>query len=65
MECVHAKRELACVCPSTNCPRHGICCECIANHRAKGQLTGCQMPEALRSSSRSPQDLVDYIKRTQ
>jgi len=22
-----------CSCPKTDCPRHGICCECILNHK--------------------------------
>jgi hypothetical protein len=26
-----------CSCPKTDCPRHGLCCECIVAH--KGRLT--------------------------
>ncbi len=22
-----------CSCPKTDCPRHGLCCECIAAHK--------------------------------
>ncbi len=25
-----------CSCPKVECPNHGICCQCINNHRAGG-----------------------------
>ncbi|WP_051294898.1 DUF6485 family protein [Maridesulfovibrio bastinii] len=30
-------------CPCTNlrCPKHGVCCECIAHHKNKDQLPAC------------------------
>lgn len=29
-------------CPCTaDCPRHGKCCECVANHAGKGNLPAC------------------------
>jgi hypothetical protein len=60
MEC-HADQNLVdCTCASATCPRRGKCCECVANHRAKGQLPGCLMPEPLRASSRSVEDFVAY-----
>jgi len=30
-----------CACTAEDCPRRGMCCECIANHRAKGDLPAC------------------------
>ncbi|MBD3180939.1 hypothetical protein GF312_01535 [Candidatus Poribacteria bacterium] len=30
-----------CTCGSEKCPRRGFCCECIENHRSKGQLPAC------------------------
>lgn len=33
--------EENCTCPMKKCPRHGICCECIMNHREKGSLVHC------------------------
>ena len=29
-------------CPCTyNCPRNGKCCECLANHRGRGEFPAC------------------------
>ncbi|MDR0869078.1 MAG: hypothetical protein LBP75_11520 [Planctomycetota bacterium] len=41
-ECPNRERnEEKCNCPSKDCPRHGVCCECIAQHRSKGNLPMC------------------------
>ena len=36
---------LPCTCKSTDCERHGKCCECVAHHRAQGNLPRCLRPE--------------------
>jgi hypothetical protein len=41
MECKREKNQATCACPSDDCPRHGVCCECVAFHKAKGQLPVC------------------------
>ncbi len=33
--------ELDCPCSNTDCGNHGICCECITSHRAKGNKPAC------------------------
>lgn len=30
-----------CTCYSTNCERHGKCCECVAYHKERGDLPVC------------------------
>ena len=30
-----------CPCTSATCSRHGVCCECIANHADKGGKSAC------------------------
>lgn len=30
-----------CTCGSVDCPRRGICCECIAYHRSNGGAPSC------------------------
>jgi len=41
-ECQNKKEnEKNCTCTSTDCERHGICCECIKYHREKGGKPGC------------------------
>jgi hypothetical protein len=35
------RNEEQCSCISTDCSRHGVCCECIAYHRSRGELPSC------------------------
>lgn len=30
-----------CPCPNKDCPRHGVCCECVKGHIARGDLPFC------------------------
>ena len=41
MECQQMNNLKSCSCTSESCERKGICCECVAHHRAKGQLPSC------------------------
>ena len=41
MECKQAENKKNCPCKATDCPRHGMCCECVAHHRAAGNLPAC------------------------
>ena len=41
-ECSKREENLAqCPCPSDDCERKGRCCECVATHRAAGNLPVC------------------------
>lgn len=41
MECQKQENLKNCPCTYPNCPRKGICCECMKYHRDKGQLPAC------------------------
>jgi hypothetical protein len=41
MECKQKENEKHCSCPSKDCKRHGLCCECVKHHKEKGQLPFC------------------------
>ncbi|SDB51557.1 hypothetical protein SAMN05660653_02554 [Desulfonatronum thiosulfatophilum] len=30
-----------CTCTSVDCPKHGLCCECLHYHRQRNELPGC------------------------
>jgi len=30
---VRAEINAYCSCPKTDCPRHGLCCECVLEHK--------------------------------
>lgn len=36
-----AANNKACTCPNTGCPRHGICCQCVAHHLNMGNVCQC------------------------
>ena len=40
MECKKEFNIKNCTC-TTGCSHKGICCECVAHHRANGELPGC------------------------
>jgi hypothetical protein len=39
--CSHQKKPTPCTCTYPGCARHGKCCECVAYHRASGEVPGC------------------------
>ena len=42
MECKHLKKNMArCNCTYEPCSRKGYCCECLAYHKAAGELPAC------------------------
>lgn len=42
MECANQKRNAArCTCTYAGCPRHAVCCDCLAYHRGNGELPAC------------------------
>jgi len=54
MECTQQKNLAQCTCTYEPCSRKGKCCECIAYHRAHGELPGCLFPpEVERTYDRS------------
>lgn len=54
MECQVQKNLERCPCTYPDCPRKGLCCECIEHHRAKDQLPACYFsPEAEKTYDRS------------
>ncbi len=45
VECVSRTVNLEnCTCTNAACERRGVCCACVANHRAKGDFPACLRP---------------------
>lgn len=40
MECKKEKNMDHCTC-TYDCPRHGLCCDCVTHHRLAGEIPGC------------------------
>ena len=45
-----------CTCPSLDCQRHGLCCQCIAAHTEKDSLTHC-----LKTRIQQSQPFRDHV----
>lgn len=59
MECSKQKNAAACNC-SYPCSRKGLCCECIAYHRAHKELPACYFSkEAEKTYDRS---IENYLR---
>jgi hypothetical protein len=47
MDCNNQKKNSArCNCTYPGCPRHGVCCDCLAYHRGSGELPACYFTAA-------------------
>lgn len=62
MECKKELNSKRCSC-SYPCPLHGICCDCIASHRAKKQLPACFFPSDVeRTYDRSIENFIKTVQ---
>ncbi len=41
MECNQNENLKNCPCTYPDCPRKGVCCDCVKYHRERGDLPGC------------------------
>ena len=64
MDCKKNHNKAGCACTYEPCPRKGLCCDCVAYHRAAGELPGCLFtPEAERTYDRSIGNFIRTAKR--
>jgi len=65
VECRKEKNLEKCTCTYPHCERKGLCCECVAYHRERGELPGCFFPpEVERTYDRSIEAFIRcYQKR--
>lgn len=60
MECKKEQNKENCNCTYGGCPRHGVCCECIAYHKARKELPACMFSsEAEATYDRSIQKFIE------
>lgn len=63
MQCKKESNLKDCTCDEMDCPRRGICCECVRHHRSKGEIPGCFFPpEAEKTYDRSVRKFVEINK---
>jgi hypothetical protein len=44
MQCKKEENAVNCTCSYPDCPRKGMCCECVMHHRKKGEIPACFFP---------------------
>ena len=66
MDCKKTDNLKNCSCTYEPCPRKGLCCDCVAYHRAAGELPGCLFDKAAeRTYDRSIKNFIASQKRNQ
>lgn len=64
MDCKKASNLKSCSCTYEPCPRKGVCCDCVAYHKANGELPGCYFTaEGERTYDRSVANFIRDSKR--
>ncbi len=58
MECQKPQNAANCPCTSLDCPRRGVCCQCISAHLARKTLPRCCFPPGPEPKGRSFQDFA-------
>ncbi len=62
MECTQKKNADKCSCTYTSCDKRGACCQCIAFHRARGEMVGCYFePEVEKTYDRSMKQFLSQF----
>jgi len=67
MECKEKENLKDCLCTWSDCPRKGICCECIKYHWERGELPACFFSkEAEKTYDRSIENFIkEQTKKSQ
>ena len=60
MECKKEQNMKFCTC-SYPCSRKGMCCECVAYHRERGEIPGCFFS---KESEKTYDRSISYFKQT-
>ena len=65
MNCANHQLNVSrCTCSYPGCPRHAVCCDCLAYHRGMGELPACCFtPEQERTYDRSIGFFVSVNRR--
>jgi len=65
MDCPNESRNnQRCNCTYSGCPRHGVCCECLAYHWSRKELPACLFPpEVEKTYDRSLERFIRTYSR--
>jgi len=64
-QCPNVKKNaVSCTCTYSGCDKHGVCCACVAFHRASDELPACFFPaDVERTYDRSIRKFVQVMEK--
>ena len=60
MQCKKEENAANCTCSYPDCPRKGMCCECVMHHRKKNEIPACFF--SVKSESDYDRSVENFIK---
>lgn len=62
-QCHQEQNKQSCPC-TYDCPRSGLCCQCIRHHREAGQLPACYFPKDIEKNyDRSIDKFIEVVNK--
>lgn len=65
MQCKQEQNRENCPCSYPDCPRKGICCDCVDHHRRKGEIPACFFPADFEAETTNDRSVDNFIKSYQ
>jgi hypothetical protein len=62
MQCKKEENLKNCTCSYPDCPRKGLCCDCVLYHRRKGQIPACFFPIEAEMATMNDRSIENFIK---
>lgn len=62
MQCKKEENLVNCPCSYPDCPRKGMCCECVAHHRIKNEIPACFFPVEAEVETTNDRSVENFIK---
>jgi len=62
MQCKKEENAVNCACSYPDCPRKGMCCDCVSHHRTKGEIPACFFPVEAEMATMNDRSVKNFIK---
>jgi hypothetical protein len=62
MQCKKEENLVNCPCSYPDCPRKGMCCDCVAHHRIKKEIPACFFPAEAEVETMNDRSIENFIK---
>jgi hypothetical protein len=61
MQCKQEENLGNCPCSYPDCPRKGMCCDCVDHHRRKGEIPACFFPAEYEAETTNDRSIDNFI----